>query len=155
MQFQCKTISLNIFNTLANQCSYQLIFSSSYQNKWDLPTFISEADRIQKFVDQWIYDFLTSSWNLRIQGSYKSTGIFRNERMMISCGDLFHQVLCNHGYGEYINIWATGFKIKRCGTPENWILNWRLNVIFTGCSDLYCKIRTVNANEVFQYAILS
>ena len=39
-------------NTLANQHSYQLIFSSSYQNKWDLATFISEAGQVQKFLDQ-------------------------------------------------------------------------------------------------------
>ena len=52
MRFWCKTISLNILNTLANQHSYQLIFSSSCQNKWDLATFFSEVDRVQTFVDQ-------------------------------------------------------------------------------------------------------
>ena len=52
MLFWCKTKSLHIFNTLANQHSCQLIFSSSYQNKWDLATFISKADQFQKFVVQ-------------------------------------------------------------------------------------------------------
>ena len=51
MWFWCKTV-INILNTLANQHSYQLIFSSSYQNKWDLATFISEAGQVQKFLDQ-------------------------------------------------------------------------------------------------------
>ena len=50
MWFWCKTISLSI---LANQHSYQSIFSLSYQNIWDLITFIPEADRVQQFVDQW------------------------------------------------------------------------------------------------------
>ena len=52
MRFWCKTISSDILNTLANQHSYQLICSSSNQNKWDLATFISEADQVQKCVDQ-------------------------------------------------------------------------------------------------------
>ena len=57
MRFWCKTISFNILNALANQHSCQLIFSPFYQNKLDLATFILEANRVQKFVDQCIYAF--------------------------------------------------------------------------------------------------
>ena len=52
MKFWGKTTSSNILKALANQHNYQLIFSSSYQNKWVLATFISEADEVRKFVDQ-------------------------------------------------------------------------------------------------------
>ena len=52
MLFWCKRKSLYIFNTLANQHSCQLISSSSYQNKWDLATFISKTDQFQKSAVQ-------------------------------------------------------------------------------------------------------